>query len=78
MSVTVLDPLTSPPTLKRNLYAVRSLDYEQIKDFQLTVRALDGGSPPLSSDVFVRVAVVDENDKTTATTSTLHSLPSSE
>nr|XP_056722681.1 protocadherin beta-16-like isoform X1 [Euleptes europaea] len=45
-----------------NLYAIRSLDYEQIKDFQVTVRAVDSGSPPLSSKVMVRVVVMDEND----------------
>uniref|UniRef100_A0ACB8EBJ1 Uncharacterized protein n=1 Tax=Sphaerodactylus townsendi TaxID=933632 RepID=A0ACB8EBJ1_9SAUR len=45
-----------------NLYAIRSLDYEQIKDFQVTVRAVDCGSPPLSSKVVVRVVIMDEND----------------
>ncbi|XP_015275474.1 PREDICTED: protocadherin beta-16-like [Gekko japonicus] len=45
-----------------NLYAIRSLDYEQIKDFQVTVRAVDHGSPPLSSEAIVRVVVMDEND----------------
>nr|XP_056722701.1 protocadherin beta-16-like [Euleptes europaea] len=45
-----------------NLYAIRSLDYEQLKDFQVTVRAVDSGSSPLSSEVMVRVVVMDEND----------------
>ncbi|XP_033010313.1 protocadherin-16-like [Lacerta agilis] len=45
-----------------NLYALQSLDYEQIKDFKVTVRATDGGSPPLSSEVTVRVVIIDEND----------------
>ncbi|XP_054840771.1 protocadherin beta-16-like [Eublepharis macularius] len=45
-----------------NLYAIRSLDYEQIKDFLVTVKAVDSGSPPLSSEVKVRVVIVDEND----------------
>ncbi|XP_060109626.1 protocadherin beta-16-like isoform X10 [Heteronotia binoei] len=45
-----------------NLYAIRSLDYEQVKDFNFTVSAVDHGSPPLSSQVIVRVAVMDEND----------------
>ncbi|XP_077166924.1 protocadherin beta-16-like isoform X11 [Paroedura picta] len=45
-----------------NLYAIRSVDYEQVKDFRVTVRAADSGSPPLSSQVMVRVVVVDEND----------------
>ncbi|XP_015275471.1 PREDICTED: protocadherin beta-2-like [Gekko japonicus] len=45
-----------------NLYTIRSLDYEQVKDFQVAVRAVDSGSPPLSSQVMVRVIVMDEND----------------
>ncbi|CAM2099350.1 unnamed protein product [Caretta caretta] len=45
-----------------NVYALRSMDYEQIKEFQVTVRAADGGSPPLSSEVVVRVVITDEND----------------
>uniref|UniRef100_A0A8C3RV88 Cadherin domain-containing protein n=1 Tax=Chelydra serpentina TaxID=8475 RepID=A0A8C3RV88_CHESE len=45
-----------------NVYALRSMDYEQIKEFQVTVRAADGGSPPLSSEVSVRVVINDEND----------------
>ncbi|KAL8194358.1 UNVERIFIED_CONTAM: hypothetical protein K2H54_016233 [Gekko kuhli] len=45
-----------------NLYAIRSVDYEQIKDFQVTMRAVDSGSPPLSSEVIVRVVIMDEND----------------
>ncbi|XP_041653441.1 protocadherin beta-16-like [Cheilinus undulatus] len=42
--------------------AVRSFDYEQIKDFQFRVRAQDGGSPPLSSNVTVRMVIQDQND----------------
>ncbi|XP_043408870.1 protocadherin beta-16 isoform X8 [Chelonia mydas] len=45
-----------------NVYALQSLDYEQTRDFQITVRAADGGSPPLSSEVIVRVVIIDEND----------------
>ncbi|XP_060109621.1 protocadherin beta-16-like isoform X5 [Heteronotia binoei] len=45
-----------------NLYAIRSVDYEQVKDFHVTVRAVDSGSPPLYSQVMVRVVVMDEND----------------
>ncbi|XP_077166933.1 protocadherin beta-15-like isoform X19 [Paroedura picta] len=45
-----------------NLYAIRSVDYEQVKEFHVTVRAADSGSPPLSSEVMVRVVVMDEND----------------
>uniref|UniRef100_A0A452GX12 Cadherin domain-containing protein n=1 Tax=Gopherus agassizii TaxID=38772 RepID=A0A452GX12_9SAUR len=45
-----------------NVYALQSLDYEQRRDFQVTVRAADGGSPPLSSEVIVLVVIIDEND----------------
>ncbi|XP_062333233.1 protocadherin gamma-A5-like isoform X47 [Osmerus eperlanus] len=42
--------------------AVRSFDYEQIKDFQFHVKAQDGGSPPLSSNVTVKIMIQDQND----------------
>ncbi|KAK9403741.1 protocadherin beta-16-like [Crotalus adamanteus] len=45
-----------------NLYAIRSVDYEDIKDFQVMVRGVDKGSPPLSSETMVRVLIRDEND----------------
>uniref|UniRef100_A0A8C5CUQ5 Cadherin domain-containing protein n=1 Tax=Gadus morhua TaxID=8049 RepID=A0A8C5CUQ5_GADMO len=44
------------------LYAARSFDYEQIKALQLVVKAQDGGSPPLSSNVSVRILIQDQND----------------
>ncbi|XP_064581319.1 protocadherin gamma-A10-like [Zonotrichia leucophrys gambelii] len=44
------------------LYALRSLDYEQLRELQLCVRAEDGGAPALSSNVSVRLQIVDEND----------------
>ncbi|XP_015250325.1 PREDICTED: protocadherin gamma-A2-like isoform X7 [Cyprinodon variegatus] len=42
--------------------AVRSFDYEQIKHFQFCVKAQDGGSPPLSSNVTVKLQIQDQND----------------
>nr|XP_049610301.1 protocadherin gamma-A3-like [Syngnathus scovelli] len=42
--------------------AVRSYDYEQIKELTFIVRAQDGGSPPLSSNVSVRILIQDKND----------------
>ncbi|XP_027709397.1 protocadherin beta-2-like [Vombatus ursinus] len=45
-----------------HLYALRSLDYEAIQAFHFNVRAADGGSPSLSSQVLVQVLVEDEND----------------
>ncbi|XP_062986154.1 protocadherin gamma-B1-like isoform X15 [Elgaria multicarinata webbii] len=44
------------------LYAQRSFDYEQFREFQLQVKAQDAGSPPLSSNVTVRVFILDRND----------------
>ncbi|XP_028272001.1 protocadherin beta-16-like isoform X49 [Parambassis ranga] len=44
------------------IHAVRSFDYEQIKDFQFRVKAQDGGSPPLSSNVTVKLLIQDQND----------------
>ncbi|XP_060936059.1 protocadherin gamma-A1-like [Limanda limanda] len=44
------------------IHAVRSFDYEQIKDLQLVVKAQDGGSPPLSSNVTVKIVIQDQND----------------
>ncbi|XP_030595496.1 protocadherin beta-16-like [Archocentrus centrarchus] len=44
------------------IHAVRSFDYEQIKDFHFRVKAQDGGSPPLSSNVTVKIKIQDQND----------------
>ncbi|XP_077589488.1 protocadherin gamma-A10-like [Stigmatopora nigra] len=44
------------------LSAIRSFDYEQIKQLDLVVRAQDGGSPPLSSNVSMTLLIRDAND----------------
>ncbi|XP_074529694.1 protocadherin gamma-A11-like isoform X12 [Halichoeres trimaculatus] len=44
------------------IHAVRSFDYEQIKDFKFRVKAQDGGSPPLSTNVTVKIVIQDQND----------------
>ncbi|KAH0618142.1 hypothetical protein JD844_017128 [Phrynosoma platyrhinos] len=46
------------------IYAQRSFDYEQFREFQLQVKAQDGGSPPLSSNATLRVFILDRNDNT--------------
>ncbi|XP_063076547.1 protocadherin-10a isoform X1 [Engraulis encrasicolus] len=46
------------------VYAVRSFDYEQIKDFSFMVQARDYGSPMLMSNATVNVIIVDQNDNT--------------
>ncbi|XP_018607262.2 protocadherin gamma-A11-like isoform X9 [Scleropages formosus] len=44
------------------IYAVRSFDYEQLRGFQISVRAHDGGSPPLSGNATVHIVILDQND----------------
>ncbi|XP_035985900.1 protocadherin beta-16-like [Fundulus heteroclitus] len=44
------------------IQAVRSFDYEQIKELVFIVKAQDGGSPPLSSNVTVKILIQDQND----------------
>ncbi|XP_048885638.1 protocadherin beta-15-like isoform X1 [Brienomyrus brachyistius] len=45
-----------------NIYALRSFDYEQLRNFKIRVQAQDAGFPPLSSNVTVNVFVLDQND----------------
>uniref|UniRef100_A0A8C1UYE8 Protocadherin gamma-C3 n=1 Tax=Cyprinus carpio TaxID=7962 RepID=A0A8C1UYE8_CYPCA len=45
-----------------NIYALRSFDYEQLRNFQIRIQAQDAGFPPLSSNVTVSVFVLDQND----------------
>uniref|UniRef100_A0A8C6SMR0 Cadherin domain-containing protein n=1 Tax=Neogobius melanostomus TaxID=47308 RepID=A0A8C6SMR0_9GOBI len=42
--------------------AARSFDYEQTKQCLCVIKAQDGGSPPLSSNVTVKILVQDQND----------------
>ncbi|XP_030648011.1 protocadherin gamma-A11-like [Chanos chanos] len=42
--------------------ALRSFDYEQLKGLHFCVKAQDGGSPPLSSNVTVKIIIQDQND----------------
>ncbi|XP_074865709.1 protocadherin gamma-A4-like [Carettochelys insculpta] len=58
-------PLSSSVSINSEtgaVYALRSFDYEQVRELRLEVQAEDGGSPPLRSTVWVSVLVVDEND----------------
>ncbi|NXA43655.1 PCDBG protein, partial [Eudromia elegans] len=56
------------------IYILRPLDYEEVRAFQVAVRAADGGSPPLSTQAVLRVEVRDENDNAPVV---LHPLPNS-
>ncbi|XP_068187889.1 protocadherin-10-like [Antennarius striatus] len=45
-----------------NIYALRSFDHEQLKNFQITVQAHDAGFPPLKNNVSVNIYILDQND----------------
>ncbi|XP_061138895.1 protocadherin-10 isoform X4 [Syngnathus typhle] len=45
-----------------NIYALRSFDYEQLRNFHILVQAQDAGFPPLANNVTVNVFVLDQND----------------
>ncbi|XP_042275428.1 protocadherin beta-11-like [Thunnus maccoyii] len=44
------------------IHAVRAFDYEQIKQLVFFIKAQDGGSPPLSGNVTVKIMIQDQND----------------
>uniref|UniRef100_A0A8D2ND61 Protocadherin gamma-C3 n=1 Tax=Zonotrichia albicollis TaxID=44394 RepID=A0A8D2ND61_ZONAL len=56
-----------------HMYALRSLDYEQIRSFQIQVQAQDAGFPPLSANVTVHIFVLDQNDNAPVILRTLRS-----
>ncbi|XP_070600345.1 protocadherin gamma-B5-like [Erythrolamprus reginae] len=45
------------------LYSQRSFDYEQLREFEVQVKAEDGGSPPLSTNATLKVFIQDQNDQ---------------
>ncbi|XP_041049569.1 protocadherin gamma-C5-like [Carcharodon carcharias] len=49
-------------SMNGTIYALRSFDYEQIKNFQVQVQARDAGVPPLSSSATLNVIILDQND----------------
>ncbi|XP_021265912.1 protocadherin alpha-C2-like isoform X7 [Numida meleagris] len=58
-------PAASYVTIKSDsgdMYAVRSFDYETLREFHVVVQAQDAGIPSLSSTVTVYIYVVDVND----------------
>ncbi|XP_066480605.1 uncharacterized protein [Tiliqua scincoides] len=44
------------------VHALRSFDYEEFREIHFQVKAQDGGSPPLSSNVSVTLFILDQND----------------
>uniref|UniRef100_A0A9J7X584 Cadherin domain-containing protein n=1 Tax=Cyprinus carpio carpio TaxID=630221 RepID=A0A9J7X584_CYPCA len=59
---TPISSLVSINSDSGTVYATKSFDYEQLKSFTITVKAQDGGSPPLSSNVSVKITIQDQND----------------
>uniref|UniRef100_A0A8C9F7S8 Protocadherin gamma-C3 n=1 Tax=Pavo cristatus TaxID=9049 RepID=A0A8C9F7S8_PAVCR len=58
-------PAASFVTIKSDsgdMYAVKSFDYETLREFHVVVQAQDAGIPSLSSTVTVYIYVVDVND----------------
>ncbi|KAM3866420.1 protocadherin-8-like [Diretmus argenteus] len=45
-----------------SLYALRSFNYEVMKQLELRITASDGGAPPLSGSANVYLRIVDQND----------------
>ncbi|XP_033923148.1 protocadherin beta-15-like [Melopsittacus undulatus] len=45
-----------------DVFVLRPLDYEQVRQIEFLVSASDAGSPPLRANVTVHLVVVDEND----------------
>ncbi|KAL6048628.1 hypothetical protein STEG23_002313 [Scotinomys teguina] len=58
----VLSSIISINSDNGQLFALRALDYEALQAFEFHVSATDQGSPALSSQVLVRVLVLDAND----------------
>ncbi|XP_035152851.2 protocadherin-8 isoform X2 [Callithrix jacchus] len=44
------------------IYALRSFDFETLRQLDVRIQASDGGSPQLSSSALVQVHVLDQND----------------
>ncbi|XP_012915253.2 protocadherin-8 isoform X2 [Mustela nigripes] len=44
------------------IYALRSFDYETLRQLDVRIQASDGGSPQLSSSALVQVRILDQND----------------
>ncbi|XP_026111118.1 protocadherin gamma-A3-like [Carassius auratus] len=44
------------------VHALRGFDYEQMKNVRVCVKAQDGGSPPLSTNVTLEIIIQNQND----------------
>ncbi|XP_069510277.1 protocadherin gamma-A6-like isoform X37 [Ambystoma mexicanum] len=46
------------------IYTLRLFDFEEFKEFQVQVKAQDGGSPTLATNVSLAFVILDQNDNT--------------
>ncbi|KAJ8387247.1 hypothetical protein AAFF_G00158700 [Aldrovandia affinis] len=60
-----LDPATG------SIYALRSFNYEVMKQLELRIQASDGGSPQLHSSAAISLKIVDQNDNAPSITQPL-------
>ncbi|KAJ1128082.1 hypothetical protein NDU88_006464 [Pleurodeles waltl] len=44
------------------IYSLQSFDFEEFREFQIQVKAQDGGSPALKSNATVKFFILDQND----------------
>ncbi|XP_018607243.2 protocadherin alpha-8-like isoform X13 [Scleropages formosus] len=61
-----------------NIYALKSFDFESVKTFEFQVVAKDSGNPSLSSNVTVKVFILDKNDNAPVILSPVNSNGSTE
>ncbi|XP_064209160.1 protocadherin alpha-3-like isoform X6 [Anguilla rostrata] len=59
---TDMSPFLNVNTDNGVVYALKSFDFETVKTFQFHVVAKDSGTPSLSSNVTVKVFILDQND----------------
>ena len=52
--------------LEGNLVLTKSLDYETMRSFSLTIKAKDQGAPPMTSQAVVTINVIDADDQNPA------------
>ena len=52
--------------LEGNLVLTKSLDYETMRSFSLTIEAKDQGAPPMTSQAVVTINVIDADDQNPA------------
>ncbi|KAF7667668.1 hypothetical protein LDENG_00052160 [Lucifuga dentata] len=49
-------------SMSGSIYALRSFNYEVMKQLEIHIQASDGGSPQLQSTALIRLKIIDQND----------------